>query len=127
MFIFNLALGLIQLAVPGVTTAVTYQSGQTNIGFNGSVSPTASLESNTNTNARILDFLSIGIFSKIAPILDYMDKAFFGLPVLITAIFEGTASNDFLFGLGFFLRSLIGMIYAFAVISLWTGRNLFDE
>lgn len=139
----NIAIGVMFLLLPSMSTIVTLQPNLDYIGadsewvdgLNTSVNPSGVLEDRGNAIYRLLDSINLGF---IARFLDLMQTGIFGLENLLSGIFEGQlraedpAQANFWFGdpsgLDFgVLRGMLVMMYGITAISFWTGKEMTDR
>lgn len=125
MLLINIAAGMISYVGSGYwsTSGISYQPATNEIqdmpsSFNISSAP---VEGQTNFGERILDFLSLGLYSKIS---DFLHRTIFGFTGLLVNLEIITDDPSTLFDMAGFIDLILTIIYTIGIFQIFTGTDL---
>lgn len=133
MFIINIVIGLVGLMFPDMYGTNEFKQGlvydQTKVTYvesqaNDTLTPSTQVTAGSGFFSSILDAITAGYFSKIKL---FITNYFYALPTIIDAYF-GVFMDPLLSGfIKYTLTVLLTLMYIFAMIWMFTGRNFFKE
>ena len=122
--LLNVAVGLMQTAVPAFKDIDVYRGGMNynpeglsdfTTEFNNSVNPTGDLENAESWFDRLLDKLNLGIIQRFLRVLNSYMWGFVNVMAGVLRIDDGII---------FFMKVMITISYALGALWLWSGKEI---
>jgi len=125
--LLNFAVGLMLIALPvfdvsstgGLQYDATYEE-DFNDEMSSAIRPSGELEDQGDSIYRVLDTLNLGFIAKF---LKMVDTYMFGFLNMLYAVF-GPALGDIGIPVFSILKTILVVLYVFAALQLWTGKDL---